>query len=328
MEIVSDYLTKNDDIGRFIDGISDNTGRKFTDIWISHLRDNRKLFREKGWATIALQGREQGKTAIIIGSSPALSNQIETLRTLQYDNDFILCGISSNLDYLLKNKIKPGYCIVVDADESTGRDWDNIDMEETRNIVLIANTYAYPPMLTRWKGELYFLDLQTSDKKFDRKKTKWYGPSNGMGSGFPSIMAQYNIMAAASYLILECPVVIFVGHELSFKDEGARYYVDRKDFRDNEKRFPHGDIYGNKVHTTINLLAVKYSLEGFLELLSGNGWFFNCTEAGIFGITKKFQDRHVPWIQQLTLKNGIAQARQIMRTGQPFYSGEPARLRA
>ena len=73
------------------------------------------------------------------------------------------------------------------------------------------------------------------------------------------------------------------------KDEKSKYYVDREDLRDNEKRFPHGDIYGNKVHTTVNLLAVKYGLEGFLELLSGNGWFFNCTEAGIFGITKKFE---------------------------------------
>jgi hypothetical protein len=83
-----------------------------------------------------------------------------------------------------------------------------------------------------------------------------------------------------------------------------------------------GDIYGQKVHTTLTLLGVKYSLEGFLETIQGAGWFFNCTEAGIFGITKKFPDRHVPWIKQLTLKNGIAQSRQIMRTGEPFYTGE------
>lgn len=318
-EIVSEYLTKNDDLKRFVDGISDNTGRKFMDIWTKHLRENRFLFRKTTWAGLALQGKEEGRTAIIIGSSPALQKQIETLKTLQSEKDFVLCGISSNLEYLLNNGIKPKYCIVVDADESTGRDWDNVDMAKTKDIVLIANTYAYPPMLKRWKGPLYFLDLQTNDKKFERKKRKWYGSPNGINSGFPSIMAQYNIMTAVAYLILECPIILFVGHELSFSDEDAKYYVDRKDFRDKEKRFPHGDIYGNKVHTTLGLLAVKYTLEGFLELLAKAGWFFNCTEAGIFGITKKFEDLHVPWIQQLTLKNGIAQARQIMRTGQPFY---------
>jgi len=321
MEVTSDYLTKNKDFAKFISTISDNTGNRNMDTWIQNLRDNRALFRQTGWATDKLQGKDKGKTAIIMGSSPAIHLQTETLKEIQTDTDFVLCGLSSNVEYLLNNGIQPKYVIVVDGDESTGRDWDNVDMEKTRDITLISNTFSYPPMLKKWKGPLYFLDLQTADKKFERKKEKWFGSLNGIGHGFPSIMAQFNILTAAAFLILECPIILFVGHELSFKDDGARYYVDRDDFRDNEQRFDHGDIYGNKVKTTVGLLAVKYSLEGFLELLSKAGWFFNCTEAGIFGITKRFPDLHVPWIQQLTLKNGIAQARHIMRTGEPFYSG-------
>ena len=321
MEITSDYLTKNKDFSKFISMVSDNTGEKNMGIWIGNLRDNRELFRKTGWATDNLQGKGKGKTAIICGSSPAIHNQTRILEEIQKDNDFILCGLSSNLDYLLNNGIQPQYVITVDGDESTGRDWDAVDMGRTKDIVLIANTFAYPPMLKKWQGPLYFLDLQTADKKFEKKKRKWFGSLNGMGQGFPSIMAQFNIITAIAFLILECPVILFVGHELSFRDDNARYYVDREDFRDNELRFDHGDIYGNRVKTTIGLLAVKYSLEGFLELLSRAGWFFNCTEAGIFGITKRFPDKHVPWIQQLTLKNGIAQARHIMRTGEPFYAG-------
>jgi len=319
MEIVSEYLTKNKDFKKFIDGVSDNTGAKFMDIWKSHLRDNRKLFKESGWASDVLQGKEKGKTAIICGSSPAIGNQIEILKEIGFDKDFVICALSSNLVYLLNNGVKPKYCMVVDADESTGRDWDELDVGKTKDVVLISNTYAYPPMLKKWKGPLYFLDLQTADKKFERKKRKWYGLSNGGAGGFPSIFAQFNIMTALAYLMLECPVLIFVGNELSFKDNDAKYYVGREDFRDKEDRFPQKDIYGNKVHTTVNLMAVKIALEGFLELLSGAGWFFNCSEAGIFGITKKFKDLHVPWIEQLTLRGGISQARQIMRTGQPFY---------
>lgn len=319
MEIISDFLKNNQDIQQFIDGVSDNTGERFMDKWKSHLKDNCELFKKTGWATDELQGKEKGKSAIVCGSSPAIGKQLETLKSISFDNDFVLCALSSNLVYLLKNGIKPKYCIVVDADESTGRDWDELDPGKTTGITLISNTYAYPPMLRKWQGPLYFLDLQSADEEFEGLKKKLYGLSNGIGSGFPSIFAQFNIMVAAAYLILECPIILFVGHELSFKDDKAQYYVDREDFRDKEDRFPHGDIYGNKVHTTINLLAVKYGLEGFLELLSGNGWFFNCTEAGIFGITKKFDDHHIPWIDQLTLTGGIAQSRQIMRTGQPFY---------
>ncbi len=65
------------------------------------------------------------------------------------------------------------------------------------------------------------------------------------------------------------------------------------------------------------LMSLKLGLEDFLGKLSGKGWFLNCTEAGIFGVTKK---GNIPWIHQLTLTNGIAQARSIMETGQPLYA--------
>ena len=321
-DIAIDYFNQNEDFKKFISDTSDNTGRKNMDNWIKNLRDNRELFRKTGWAAVELQGKHKGKTAIIMGASPAIAKQIELLKEIQSDEDFILCGLSSNLEYLLNNGIQPKYVIVVDADASTGRDWDNIDMDKTKNIILIANLFAYSPMLQKWKGPLFFLGLGTSDKHFARKQEKWYGLQNGIGSEFPCISAQFNIITAVSFLIFECKIILFVGHELSFKDEESSYYVDRKDPRDNEERYPHGDIHGNIVHTTHGLMAVKLSLEGFLELLSEVGWFFNCTEAGIFGITKRFPDLHVPWIQQLTLKNGIAQARHIMRTGEPFYTYE------
>lgn len=322
IEVENRYLSENKDFAEFLDSVSENTGKRNMEIWIQNLRDNRELFKTTGWAAVKLQEREKGKTAIIMGASPAIGKQIEALKEIQNDNDFVLCGLSSNLEFLLNNGIQPKYLITIDADKSQGDFFDTIDMDRTKDITLIANLFAYPPMLKKWKGPLYFLALSTSDKDMERKQDKWFGSQNGIKCGFPSIMAQFNVMTAVAYLILQCSIILFVGHELSFKDEDSKYYVDRTDFRDNEKRFPHGDIYGNKVHTTLGLLAVKYSLEAFLEVLSKAGWFFNCTEAGIFGITKRFPDLHVPWIHQMTLKNGIAQARHIMRTGEPFYTYE------
>jgi len=317
--VTSDYLSKNEDIFNFLNSVSDNTGNYSMGKWIENLRDNRELFRKCDWAATKLADCEKGKTAIVMGSSPAIRNQVDQLQEIQKYDDFVLCGLSSNLEFLLNNGIQPKYLITIDADESTGAYWDNLDMDKTKDITLIANTFAYPPMLKKWKGPLYFISLGTADKKFSRKMDKWYSPINGNGVEFPSIVAQFNMMTAISLLVFGCSIILFTGNELSFKDDDSRYYVDREDFRDSEKRFPHGDIHGNKVHTTASLLAVKYALEGFLEIVSGAGWFINCTEAGIFGITKRFEDFHVPWIQQLTLKSGIAQARQIMRTGQPFY---------
>jgi len=318
--ISSDYLTNNKDIRRFIDMTSGSTGKRMLNMWVENLRKNKDTFRNSsGWATEKLQGMEKGKTAIICGASPAIKNHIEILKNIQEDDDFVICGLTSNLEYLLNEGIRPKYIFTMDGHVSQGEFFETIDMEKTKDLNLVANTFAYPDMLKKWQGNLYFLGLESKAKKLITKQNKWFGPSNGIGRGFPSIFASFNIMAAAAYLILECPILLFVGNELSFAEKESTYYVDRKDPRDKELRFPHGDIYGNKVFTTTSLLAVKYALEGFLELLSGAGWFFNCTEAGIFGITKKFKDRHVPWIQQLTLIGGIAQARQIMRTGQPFY---------
>ncbi len=323
MDIGSNYLNNNPDFNNFLSKVSDNTGRKNLDTWVDNLRENRELFRRTGWATEMLQGEHKDKTAIVMGASPAISNQIDQLKEIQADNDFVLCGLSSNLEFLLNNGIQPKYIITVDGDKSQGEFFDTIDMDKTKDIVLIANLFAYPPMLKKWKGPLYFIALDTSDKNFKRKQEKWFGPANGVGSRFPSLMAQFNIIAAMACLVFECKIIITVGHELSFKDEGSKYYVDREDFRDKEMRFPHGDIYGNMVETTTSLLAVKYPLEAFSEVLSKVCWFFNCTEEGIFGVTKRFPDHHVPWIHQLTLKNGIAQSRHIMRTGEPFYDYAP-----
>lgn len=313
-----DYLTENEDFDKFLNVVSDFTGSQFKTRWRDNLRDNRELFRKTGWATAKLQDVEVGKTAILMGASPALGKQIDTLRIIQEDSDFVLCGLSCNLEFLLNNGIQPKYCITVDGDPSQGEFWDNIDMERTKDITLIASTFAYPPMLKKWKGLLYFLALTSAEKELRKKTEKWYPPVNALGAEFPSLMGQFNVMAAFIFLCLGCNIILFVGNEMSFENEKAKYYVDRTDPRDNQTRRPHGDIYGNIVYTTYGLMALKLSLEYFLGLVKAAGWFFNCSEAGIFGVTKRYPDRKVPWIHQLTLKNGIGQARQIMRTGKPF----------
>jgi len=317
---MSNYLEDNKDFKLFLDSTSDRTGEKNMDVWVKNLADNRAIFQHSdGWATAHLQDVEKGKTAIIMGASPHIQTQVETLRDIQDDPQFVLCGLSSNLEWLLNNGIRPKYVITIDADPSQGDFWTNLDMEKTRGITLIANTFNYPKMLETWKGKLYFLAFDSEGKKLARKQRKYYHPLNGIGAGFIALMGQFNTMTAFAFLCLGCPIILFVGNEMSYKDLEIQYYVDRVDPRDKEARYPHGDIHGNIVYTTPGLLALKLCLEHFLERISGAGWFFNCSEAGIFGITKRFPDLHVPWIKQLTLKNGIAQSRHIMRTGEPFY---------
>ena len=314
MEVTSRY----DHFDDFLDGISNNTGAIFTERWQKHASENYPLFKTTGWACPALQDVDKDKTAVIIGSSPAVGNQIEELKELQHDPNFVLCSLSSNLAWLLNNGITPKYCIIVDAVVSTGEDLDAIDMELTKNITLIAVTVCHPAVLHKWKGPLYFLALITDDKKVKKIHNTKYKNVNGNGQEFPTLMGQFNIMTAFAYAVLGCSIIIFVGNELSYQKKDSTYYVGRKDARDEDRKGVQGDIYGNLVETNHNLLALKISLERFLESISGAGWFFNCTEAGIFGVTKKFPGNLIPWIHQLKLSAGIMQARSIMRTGEPM----------
>jgi hypothetical protein len=318
----SEYFKRKPDFEQFIDHVSKNTGEMFTSAWVKNVKKNHELFKKTGWACPKLQDKESHKTAVIMGSSPAIANQVEILRELQHDPDFALCGVSSNLEFLLNNGITPKYCIVVDADPSTGKDWDNINMEETRSITLIAATVCYPDMLLKWQGDLYFIALATADKKTRKMHKNLYKNPNGNGQDFPTLMGQFNIMTAFAFMVLDCRIIMFVGNELSYKDENATYYANRTDPRDKDKQGVQGDVYGNLVHTSTNLMALKLSLERFLEMIKGAGWFLNCTEAGIFGISKAYPNLHIPWIHQLTLPAGIMQARCIMTVGEPYLKVE------
>ena len=322
--MITDYISKNPDWMEYTNFISKKTGERGIELWIDNSRKNRELFRQTGkaWACEDLQDLHTGKTVIMIGASPALAKQINTLREIQQDSDFILFGISCNLKYLLDRGIKPKYIITVDPHFSQGDFWKDVDMAQTKDIVLIANVFAYPDMLKTWQGPIKWIVLASEVDKLQKKIRKWYFPINGIDRGFPALMGQFNTGMALSVLCLGCKIVIFVGNELSYSDKQVTYYIDRKDEKDDVERLPAVDLRGNMVYTSRMLWALKVSSEYFIDAIKPAAWWFNCTEAGIFGVSKRNGNESHIW--QLTLKNGIVHARSIMRTGEPFYSYAPS----
>ena len=105
MEIVEGYLEQNKDFLDFLTQVSNRTGEKNTLIWNKNIKENSHLFKDTGWACPALQDVDRNKTAVIMGASPAIRKQASTLWELQSDKDFVLCGLSSNLEWLLNNDI-------------------------------------------------------------------------------------------------------------------------------------------------------------------------------------------------------------------------------
>lgn len=311
------YLEANKDWRDFSEQISKNTGAVYKKLWPENAKKNKALIDECGWAIPELQDAFKGKTAILLGASPALKNQVEILQGIKHDPDFVLIGISSGLSFLLKNGIKPKYVFIADADPKVARFWEDMDMAQTKDITLISSVCVHPDLLEMWQGNIKFIAVYSSTDKLDKKLRKLYSPVNGVGQFFFSLASQYNTATAFAFTVMNCQILIFVGNEFSFKDKEATYYTDRTDPKDKWVRKPHPDIYGNVVYTTYNFMSLKFALEDFLGKVSGNGWFFNCTEAGIFGVNKRYGN--LSWIHQLPLRTGIAQARFIMRTGEPFY---------
>jgi hypothetical protein len=311
------YIESHKDWTDFIETVSKNTGDYYEDLWLDNAKANKSLIKKWGWAADSLQDAEQGKTSVLLGASPAIKNQTKKLRELREDPEFVFMGIASGLEFLLSEGIKPHYAMIADADPAVERFWKNLDMKETKDITLIANICVHPNLLKMWQGDIKFLAIHAAIKKVDHKFRKWFRGMNGSGNPFFALSSQYNTGAAFAFTVLGTSIMIFVGNELGFKDREVSYYVNREDVKDTWLRKPHPDINGNVVYTNYMLMSLKLALEDFLGKLSGAGWFFNCTEAGIFGVSARHGN--LPWIQQFNLTTGIAQARSIMRTGEPYY---------
>jgi hypothetical protein len=322
-----DHIAQDEKYSKFVKFISDNTGAFYKDLWLKNARANRKLVKQCGWCCKDLQDAHVGKTAVLLGASPAIQKQVDKLRSLRMDPDFVFIGLSSGVSFLLKNDLIPHYMMIADADPAMLRFWKDEDLSKFRGTTLIANICVDPEMLSLWPGPIKFIAYNSSERKLDKKLKKWFAPINGVGHFFYSLSCQFNCAAALAYLVFRCAIQIYVGCELGFKDRETPYYAGRKDLKDDWERAAHIDIYGNIAYTTRVLFSLKLALEDFLGKLSGDGWFLNCTEAGILGVKEETRDdgkriaEHLPWIHQLTLDAGIAQARSIMRTGKPINMG-------
>ena len=309
-----DFAGQNKDWHDFAKAISDNTGNIYRELWIENARANRMLVRQWGWAT-ELQDAHSGRTSVLLGASPAIKKQLDQLRELQKDSRFVFIGITSGLKYMLESGIVPKYCMIADADPKMARFWEGLDMDLTKDTTLIASLCVHPDLLKMWKGKIKFLAIDSDDKEVNRKIDKWYRPVNGVGRPFFALSSQYNTGAALAYTVFRTHILIFVGNELSFKDESTPYYVDRPDIKDSWDKAPHINIFGDKVYTNYNFMALKIALEDFLGKVPG--FFFNATEAGIFGVSKRYGN--LSWIIQLKLDMAIRQARHIMDKGEPMY---------
>lgn len=314
------YIDEQPTIQKFVRKVSENTEADRKKVWTEHARYNIEKVKKHGWSCEAFFGKGRGKAAIIMGASPAISTQLDRLRELQHDSDIILIGISAGIRYLLQNGIKPAYTFISDSSDKMMQWFEGID--DTTGMMLCADITANPKAVQMWLdrgGDVKYHTVYSAIEKLDKKIERWFNPINGAGYFLPSLSSQYNTAVAWAFQVLASEILIFVGLELSFPSDNTekdKYYVDRADEKDTWIRKPHPDIHGKKVWTTFMMYQMKLVLEDYLGKVSGAGWFFNATEAGIFGVTTK--QGPLPWIRQFKLDMAIKQAKSLIYRGHPI----------
>jgi hypothetical protein len=316
----TDYIKSNEIKAHFVHQVSENTGDLHAEKWLETVRANRQYVKQYGWACEAFQGTGRHKATVIMGASPAIKKQASQLRKLASDPDFILIGISSGLKFLAENWIKPRYCFVAEVQDVVLKWFEGVPEEFMKGITLIVDIHTNRKVMDVWKGDIKFLGTYSVVKSIDKKTRKWMYPVNGTDDFFPALGAQHGSATAFANLVLESPVVIFVGSEFGFpsNDTKDKYYVNRDDSKDHYERSAHTDIFGNVAYTTLFLLQNKYILEDWCGKMPQCA-FFNATEAGILGVEGHGDTaRQLPWIVPVHLSTAVKQARHILYYGEPI----------
>ncbi len=155
------------------------------------------------------------KAMILVGSSPCLKEDVHKLKEI--DDHFCIICANSALKFLLKNGIKPDYCISLDS--------DHIDIPQhldcdNKDITLLASTSTYGKALDKWKGPIYFMPYYSVSKDLRIKLRKRLGKA--ICGGGNSMTQAFWVVS----VIFGSKTVIFVANEYCF-DSVKGYYADK-----------------------------------------------------------------------------------------------------
>jgi hypothetical protein len=212
------------------------------------------------------------KAMVLVGSSPCLRDDVHKLKDL--DENFCIVCANSSLKFLLKNGIKPNYCICLDSDLvdiPQHLDCDNKD------ITLLASSSVCPEALNNWKGPIYYVPYYSIDNKYKPQLRARLGKA--VCGGGNSITEAFYIVS----VIFGSKTVIFVGNEYCF-DDVKNYYADRKTAKQEKLTtiYPAIDVLGRERWT----LPAHYNYviwqEKVCSDLSPPGYFID-TSFGLLG---------------------------------------------
>jgi hypothetical protein len=261
-------------------------------LWNKRTKDNLHRFNKKNsiWTLDWKYYRENEKAMVIVGASPSLLNDVGKLKELD-DNFIILCA-NSSLKFLLKNNIKPHYVVCVDAD---GKDIPkHLDIEDSKDITLLASTVVCGEALDKWKGPIYYMPYYSIKKELRSKVRSRLG--RAVPSGGNSITSAFYVAS----IIFGSRTVIFVGNEYCF-DKVKQYYADPNAAKQEKLKtiFPVTDVLGRQRWTLPAHYNYAVWTQQMCDNLSPQGHFID-SSFGILG--RDCKSIHVMYLDEAIKK--------------------------
>jgi hypothetical protein len=262
------------------------------DLWCKNYEINKqfKIKRfEKTWIGC-------GKAVVLVGASPSVLKQIETLKSL--DDNFIIVACNSIYAKLLQEGVRVDYIFAVEGRDHIASDFTVQD----DHAELIVCPFTSPEAIKKWKGKisLYYLGGGRKYKSIleqDGIKEIEIGGGNSIST---ALCWAYKYLKASDF--------IFTGVSFCYYDD---YYFDKRSteyvcqFNERDKKIKAVDIYGNLVNVTPSQLSYKTWLESFMRYVKDVN-YINATEDGILGVVPKilsvegenvqYTIQYLPWI--------------------------------
>jgi hypothetical protein len=299
-----------------IDGIksfdmNDFVGTGWVEDWVDELWcKNYKINMASGVKRFEKSCKGLNKVAVLVGASPAILKQIETLKTL--DNNFIIIACNGVYAKLLEEGVRVDYIVALEARDHIVKDF----VVQDGHAELIVSPFVAPGVLDAWKGKKSFYHLGGGRKYAALlKETGIEDEDIGGGNAI-------NTACAWAFRYLSSGDFILIGTSFCYYED---YYFDKRTTEfickfDDENKIKAVDIYGAVVNVTPSQLMYKTWMENFIKYMKICR-FTNSTEDGILGVMPKilsvegeniqYSIVYLPWISIIPFDLVVDKYRQL-----------------
>jgi len=257
------------------------------DVWKENARRNGEKYKTDGRTQKDLLFRGKGRVLVCVGMGPSLEMQIDKLKNVGTGVD-IAC-VDKAFFYLMEHGIKPQYVVTADSGISFDK-YCKKYLDQTDDIILIANVVCNLEWSLNWKGPVYY-----HVNKDNIETEKIYAEESGCREIIPASSNVGNTVVVFATQLFDYDKYCLIGYDFCWRYD-SNYYA----FEDSDKRYWMNhhmilDKNGELAKTSQNLLFSCKWLQDFYtaELKKRGVEIFDCSRTGICSIPSSRLEKHI-----------------------------------